>query len=78
VGFRVTAREIASELGLTGHVRNVDDGSVEALATGAADRLDRFVDQLQSRFSLPIHDIQSWPVPLGEHSGDSGAFEIRY
>ena len=42
VGFRAWAIGRATELGLRGWVRNRADGSVEALATGADDRITAF------------------------------------
>jgi acylphosphatase len=79
VGFRATAREIASDLHLSGHVRNVEDGSVEAIATGTAEQLDRFVQRLQTSFGLKLRDVESWTISPGEPSADDpDAFEIRY
>lgn len=47
VGFRSWARREASRLGIYGWVRNLSDGSVEILAEGPPDRLDRYCDSLQ-------------------------------
>lgn len=47
VGFRYFAQRAAYELGLTGYVRNQEDGSVEACASGPADQLSRFAALLQ-------------------------------
>ena len=44
VGFRVFVLEEAQRLGVSGYVRNLPDGSVEAVAsgeTGALERLER-------------------------------------
>ena len=40
VFFRQSTREKATELGLTGEVKNLDDGSVFIIATGLPDQLD--------------------------------------
>jgi acylphosphatase len=40
VWFRASTRDEASRLGLTGHARNLADGSVEVLAMGDADAID--------------------------------------
>lgn len=42
VFFRASAREQARELGLSGWVRNLDDGCVEALAAGGREALEAF------------------------------------
>ncbi len=46
VGFRYFAQRAASSLGLTGYVRNVDDGSVEVYAAGTEDRLGQLAGML--------------------------------
>ncbi|WP_394004155.1 acylphosphatase [Luteimonas sp. WGS1318] len=40
VGFRAATQARATALGVRGEVRNLDDGRVEVVATGAADALD--------------------------------------
>ncbi len=40
VGFRYFVQRTAAQLGLTGWVRNNDDGSVELVAEGARDKLE--------------------------------------
>ncbi|MBK5920808.1 hypothetical protein CCR80_07145 [Rhodothalassium salexigens] len=44
VGFRAWAQGQAGDLGVTGWVRNREDGSVEVLAKAAAGTIDRFID----------------------------------
>ncbi|MFQ5470316.1 MAG: acylphosphatase [Gammaproteobacteria bacterium] len=47
VFYRVSTREQARLLGLTGWVRNLDDGSVEVLACGSNSQLMEFVEWLR-------------------------------
>ncbi len=47
VGFRWSALEEARRLGLTGWVRNADDGSVEIHAEGSLTSLDAYVSWLR-------------------------------
>ncbi|WP_028108124.1 acylphosphatase [Ferrimonas futtsuensis] len=44
VWFRASAQETALRLGVTGYVRNLDDGSVEMLAQGADRAVDAMLD----------------------------------
>ena len=46
VGFRLFTERAARRLGVHGHVRNLPDGSVEAVAAADADRLRILVDRL--------------------------------
>ena len=43
VGFRYSTQREAIELGLTGYARNMDDGSVEVVACGEAEQVDKLV-----------------------------------
>ena len=54
VGFRYTARLIARKLALTGWVRNLEDGCVEAEVQGGVTDLRRFVLQLKSQPHIRI------------------------
>lgn len=40
VGFRYFAQRAASELGITGYARNLDDGRVEVYAVGPREKLE--------------------------------------
>ncbi|WP_229359850.1 acylphosphatase [Ferrimonas aestuarii] len=44
VWYRASAQETALKLGVTGYVRNLDDGSVEMLAQGADKAVDAMLD----------------------------------
>lgn len=47
VGFRWFVRERARRLGIDGWVKNLDDGSVEVLATGDEKQLDLLRGEIQ-------------------------------
>jgi acylphosphatase len=71
VGFRYFALDAARREGLHGRVRNLDDGSVEAVAEGEAESLERFERALRqgpsrSRVeSVLVDDV----APLGRDTG---------
>ena len=47
VGYRMFAARVARRLALHGYVRNLADGRVEAVATGPAEIIERFVADLR-------------------------------
>ena len=75
VGFRYTAKNVATGYEVTGIVRNLPDGRVELLAEGPRDELEAF--QLGVRESglgpLISNEEVRWEDPQGEFRG----FEIR-
>ena len=74
VGYRAFAHREGSRLGLSGGVRNLDDGRVEVDVEGDRGRLEQFIERLRS--GPPAGRVQkldvTWERPLGRHSG----FEI--
>lgn len=47
VFFRASTRDVAVDLGITGHAKNLPDGSVEVLACGPPDALQQLANWLQ-------------------------------
>jgi acylphosphatase len=75
VGFRYTARQVAASFDVTGYVQNLADGRVRVVAEGAADELDRFLDELRGRMAGYIREVQSEAGPV---NGEFDDFEIRH
>jgi acylphosphatase len=73
VGFRYFVQEAASSLGLTGWVRNRWDGSVEVVAEGERQDLDRFVTALHRgpRSSFVTRVKTNWQLATGEFNSFS-------
>jgi acylphosphatase len=44
VYFRATAKDVADEIGVTGWVKNTEEGNVEIAATGNNEQLQKFVE----------------------------------
>lgn len=67
VGFRFTTESIASQLGLSGWVKNIRGGDVEVLAEGEEAALKDMVSRLEEQFSAYIVKKQvSWGPATGE------------
>jgi acylphosphatase len=78
VGFRYYVLGEAVRLGLTGWVRNRRDGSVEVLAEGEQEQLERLVQTLKrgSSSSL-VADVKiDWLESTGEFPGFSARVTI--
>lgn len=75
VGFRYFVWREAESLGLAGWVRNMADGSVESLAAGPPQTLDRFKQLLEEG----PHSSRVTSVLVADEEHDTGldGFEIR-
>ncbi len=75
VGFRDFTQRRAAELGVTGWVRNQPDGTVEAVAEGDKETLERFIAYLwRGPSSARVVRVESdWHAATGRFSG----FSIR-
>lgn len=68
VGFRYSARQIAERLGLTGWVRNMDDGKVAMEVQGSPENIEKLIENLENQVFVEIDDIikETIPVNLSE------------
>ena len=74
VGFRATARAIASSFAVTGWVRNESDGSVTLEIQGKAAEVQRCLDAILHRMESRIRASAMTPLPL---DGAEAGFDIR-
>ena len=74
VGFRYYAVNKANQLGLTGWVRNLPDGTVEMDVQGNEPSIDELIIFLQNRTYIWIERLDARSIPLIEEFG----FEERY
>ncbi|MHC4660334.1 MAG: acylphosphatase [Planctomycetota bacterium] len=66
VGFRWTTRSIASNYKIRGFVKNLADGRVELLAEGESGEISAFMENLKSKMSRYISDIETQNEQPGE------------
>ncbi len=74
VGFRYFVLRQATTLGVSGHARNCDDGTVEVVAEGAAAALDELESRL--RDGPPSSEVEALEREPLEARGRTG-FHIR-
>lgn len=75
VGFRFAAERSAAALGLSGWVRNLDDGRVEVLCEGKESNVKAFLEKMGSVFDTYIRSSDiSWSAATGEFEG----FDVRF
>ncbi len=76
VFFRDHTRRWALSLGLTGWVRNLEDGRVEVLAEGEKDRLESLLSRL--REGPPLARVEGLSVEWEEYRGEFFDFRISW
>ena len=76
VSFRAYAVETATELGLTGWVKNSHDGGVEILAEGKKDAVEKLIEWCKD--GPPVASVRSVHVEWEPFSGDIEYFDISY
>ncbi len=76
VGFRAYTRRKASQEGVTGWVRNLADGRVEVVLSGARENVGLVINSLRSGPSLArVEDIK---IEDEEYQGDFTHFSVKY
>ena len=60
VGFRATVCSLAQNLNLCGVVRNLPDGTVELIAQGEDEKVERLLVELKSRFPASMYAKKEW------------------
>ncbi|MBI4891333.1 MAG: acylphosphatase [Acidobacteria bacterium] len=75
VGYRYFAQQWAAEIGLTGWVKNLDDGNVEVYACGTPGQLNDYAGRLRQgpRFS-DVRGVEECEAALLQSDG----FTIRH
>ncbi len=76
VFFRANTRSKAQMIEVTGWVRNRPDGTVEVIAEGERERIQRFIDWCHKGPSGA--SVSKVDVRWEEYSGEFQGFEVRY
>lgn len=76
VFFRVRTRQKAKVLGVTGWVKNLPDGRVEAVFESEKEKIEQIIEWIKKGplFSR-VDDVK---VDFEEYKGEFESFEIRY
>ncbi|MGY0288100.1 MAG: acylphosphatase [Thermoproteota archaeon] len=76
VFFRSSMRRVAKKLGVTGWVRNLPDGSVEAVVEGEKDKVEEIIRWAHKGPELAV--VERVDVEWEEPTGEFDDFSIIY
>lgn len=76
VFFRAFVSRHARELGLTGYVRNLPEGTVEVKAEGTRSKLEKLIGYLKT--GPPGAKVDKVVTSWSEYTGSYSDFTIRY
>ena len=75
VGFRMFVQQHASELGLTGWIRNMEDGSVEMEIQGDPEKVDKLSVLIrEGNYFIKVKELKFEPI---EPVSDETRFVVR-
>ncbi len=76
VGFRFFASRVANSLGLKGFVRNLGNGSVEIVAEGPKEMLEKLLSR--ARDGPSTAEVESAEVEWGKETKEFTAFGVKF
>ena len=75
VGFRYTTCRLAGDFDVTGFVRNVPDGTVEVVAEGTGQEIDRLLAAVSRRMHGYVCDMTQ---QRAAHCDEFRGFDVRF
>ncbi len=78
VGFRWTAQRVARQLGVTGTVRNLPDGTVEIQAHGGPEALESLRGALRTRMPGRVEAVREDRLESPEQGGTPDDFRVVF
>jgi acylphosphatase len=78
VGFRMTARRLASAFAISGFVRNLHDGRVELVVEGDSGTVAAYLNAVLREFGDMIRDIAEDDSAFEHENQPFSGFTIRY
>jgi len=75
VFFRDSARQVAQSMGITGYVRNLQDGRVELVAEGEKDSVDTLVQWCHK--GPPAAKVVSVDIENEHYIGEFDLFDVK-
>lgn len=76
VGYRYFVIRKAEEHGITGWVKNLNDGNVQVVAEGARSILEEFIEDL--RIGPHSADVRDIDIKWEKYTGEFKIFDVRY
>ena len=76
VGFRAFVQQVAWTIGVTGWVRNVGWDTVEAVAEGEREKLERFAQVVKTGLRGSL--VEEARVEWGEATGEFRFFDVKH
>lgn len=76
VFFRHSTKKVAIELGLTGWVRNLSDGRVEAVFEGEREMVEKMLEWV--RVGPPLAHVENVNIKWEEFQDEFSNFSIKY
>lgn len=76
VGYRFYATRVARRLGLKGWIRNLRDGTVDAIVEGESDAIDEWIEEI--REGPRYAEVTKIEQESKSYQGKFGEFDVKF